>query len=169
MQRTVLVTDETGKEYEPTFEKRARGLCRKGRARWIGENAICLSAPPDHDFRKDSGMSEDKNLSAPAMNAGYILAQIEKIAEEPAYIGEAIAKIDNSAPEKSAAIASVVEARESTNRALLDFYRQIYSDLNLEAHAMTVLEKASETPNIPMGEVTNMLNSLLGFENKKAK
>ena len=63
----------------------------------------------------------------------------------------------------------MVEARESTNRALLDFYRQIYSDLNPEAHAMTVLEKASETPNIPMGEVTNMLNNLLGFENKKAK
>ena len=61
----------------------------------------------------------------------------------------------------------MVEARESTNRSLLDFYRQIYSDLNLQAHAMTVLEKASETPNIPMGEVTRMLNKLLGFEDKK--
>ena len=167
MKRTVLVTDDAGKEYEPTFEKRARGLCKKGRARWIGKDAICLAAPPDHDFRKDSDMSENIIPAAPSMSADYILAQIEKIAEEPAYIGEAIAKIDNSAPEKSAAIASVVEARESTNRSLLDFYRQIYSDLNLQAHAMTVLEKASETPNIPMGEVTRMLNKLLGFEDKK--
>ena len=163
MRRTVLVSDESGKEYEPTFEKRARGLCKKGRARWIGENRICLAAPPDHDFRKDRDMSEDMNRTAvPSMNAEYILAQIEKIAEEPAYIREAIEKIDNSAPEKSAAIASVVEAREATNRSLLDFYRQIYCDLNITAHAMTVLEKAAGTPNIPMGEVTRMLSNLLG-------
>ena len=68
---------------------------------------------------------------------------------------------------KSAAIAAVVEARETTNRAALDFYRQIYSDLNLPAHAMTVLEKAAATPNIPMGEVTRMLSQLLGLEYKK--
>ena len=80
---------------------------------------------------------------------------------------EAIAKIDNSAPEKSHAIAAVVEARETTNRALLDFYRQIYNDLNKEAHAMTVLEKAASTPGTPVGEVTRMLNRLLGFEEIK--
>ena len=166
MRKTVLVTDDAGKNYEPTFEKRARGLVKKGRARWIGPDTICLASPPDHDLRKDSKMSDFDN-KGPALNAEYILAQIEKIAEEPAYIGEAIAKIDNSAPEKSAAIASVVEARESTNRSLLDFYRQIYSDLDLQGHAMTVLEKAAATPNIPMGEVTRMLNKLLGFEDKK--
>ena len=76
MKRTVLVTDDTGKEYEPTFEKRARGLCKKGRARWIGKDAICLAAPPDHDFRKDSDMSENIIPAAPSMSADYILAHI---------------------------------------------------------------------------------------------
>ena len=103
----------------------------------------------------------------PAATVEYILGQIEKISEEPAYIREAIERIDNSAPEKSASIAAVVEAREATNRKVLDFYRQIYSDLNPEAHAMTVLEKAAATPNLPMGEVTRMLSQLLGFEYKK--
>ncbi len=168
MRRTVLVSDESGKEYEPTFEKRARGLCKKGRARWIGENRICLAVPPDHDFRKDADMAElESAKKTPALTAEYLLAQIEKIGEEPAYIGEAIAKIDNSAPEKSHAIAAVVEARETTNRALLDFYRQIYNDLNKEAHAMTVLEKAASPPGTPVGEVTRMLNRLLGFEEIK--
>ncbi|MBE6723725.1 MAG: hypothetical protein E7576_00805 [Ruminococcaceae bacterium] len=165
MRKTVLVSDESGNEYEPTFEKRARGLVKKGRARWIGDNRICLASPPDHDFRKDTEMSE--NRIEPALTVEYVLGQIEKISAEPAYIGEAIAKIDNSAPEKSGSIAAVVEARESTNRAVLDFYRQIYSDLNAEAHAMTVLEKAVSTAGIPMGEVTNMLNRLLGFESAK--
>ena len=165
MNKTVLVSDSSGREYEPTFARRARGLVHKGRARWIGENRICLTAPPDHDFRKDTDMAD--NEKKPALTAEYILAQIEKIGEEPAYIGEAIAKIDNSAPEKSAAIAAVVEARETTNRALLDFYRQTYAGLDREAHAMTVLEKAAATANIPMGEVTRMLNRLLGYEDKK--
>ena len=31
---------------------------------------------------------------------------------------------------------------------------------------MTVLEKAAGTSGIPMGEVTNMLNRLLGLESK---
>ena len=109
-------------------------------------------------------MSE--TIKEPALTVEYVLGQIEKISAEPAYIAEAIAKIDNSVPEKSHAIASVVEARETTNRAALDFYRQVYSDLNAEAHAMTVLEKAVSTAGIPMGEVTNMLNKLLGYESK---
>lgn len=166
MRKTVLVSDESGSEYEPTFEKRARGLVKKGRARWIGENRICLASPPDHDFRKDTDMSDlIKNEAAPTVE--YVLGQIEKLSEEPAYIREAIEKIDNSAPEKSEAIARVVEAREATNQAALDFYRQIYGDFNMQAHAMTVLEKAASTANIPMGEVTRMLSQLLGLEYKK--
>ena len=102
----------------------------------------------------------------PTMTVEYILGQIEKLSAEPAYIQEAIAKIDNSAPDKAPAIAAVVEARETTNRSVLDFYRQLYADLNPQAHAMTVLEKAAGTSGVPMGEVTNMLNRLLGLESK---
>ena len=166
MNKTVLVSDPDGREYEPTFAKRARGLVHKGRARWIGENRICLAVPPDHDFRKDTDMA-DITAKTPAPSAEYVLAQIEKIGEEPAYIKEAIAKIDNSVPEKSEAVARVVEAREETNRELLGFYRALYADLNREAHAMTVLEKAASTPGTPVGEVTRMLNRLLGYEDKK--
>ncbi len=102
----------------------------------------------------------------PTMTVEYVLSQIEKLSAEPAYVREAIEKIDNSAPDKAPSIAAVVEARETTNRAVLDFYRQLYSDLNPQAHAMTVLEKAVSTSGIPMGEVTNMLNRLLGLEGK---
>ena len=166
MKKTVLVSDPFGRECEPTFPKRAKGLVHKGRARWIGENRICLAVPPDHDFRKDADMMETE-IRTPAVTAEYILAQIEKIGEEPAYIGEAIAKIDNSAPEKSDAIAKVVQAREETNRELLNFYRSVFSGLDREAHAMTVLEKAVTEQDLPMGEVTRMLSRLLGFEDKQ--
>ena len=162
MMKRIQVVDDSGKQYEPTHPKRAKGLVKKGRARFIGGDTICLAAPPDHDFEEDDPMTEN-----PTVTIEYVLGQIEKLSAEPAYIREAIEKIDNSAPDKAPAIAAVVEARESTNRSVLDFYRQLYSDLNPAAHAMTVLEKAANTPNIPMGEVTNMLNRLLGYETKK--
>ena len=89
MRKTVLVSDDSGKEYEPTFEKRARGLVKKGRARWIGENRICLASPPDHDFRKEPDMSESVKIE-PAPTVEYVLSQIEKLSEEPAYIRDNI-------------------------------------------------------------------------------
>ncbi len=163
MMKRIQVVDDSGKQYEPTHPKRAKGLVKKGRARFIGGDTICLVAPPDHDFEEEPFMAELN----PTVTIEYVLAQIEKLSAEPAYVREAIEKIDNSAPDKAPAIASVVEAREATNRSILDFYRQIYADLNPQAHAMTVLEKAAGTAGIPMGEVTNMLNRLLGLEGNK--
>ena len=162
MTKPIHVVDDSGKQYEPTHPKRAKGLVKKGRARFIGGDTICLVTPPDHDFEEVHPMAETN----PTMTVEYVLSQIEKLSAEPAYVREAIEKIDNSAPDKAPSIAAVVEARETTNRAILDFYRQLYSDLNPQAHAMTVLEKAVSTSGIPMGEVTNMLNRLLGLEGK---
>ena len=163
MTKRIQVFDDSGKQYEPTHPKRAKGLVKKGRARFVGGDTICLIAPPDHDFQEVNPMAERN----PTMTIEYVLTQIEKLSAEPAYVREAIEKIDNSVPDKAQALAAVVEAREATNRSVLDFYRQIYADLNPEAHAMTVLEKAAGTSGIPMGEVTNMLNRLLGLEGKE--
>ncbi len=110
--KLIQVIDDSGKQYEPTHPKRAKGLVKKGRARFIGGDTICLVAPPDHDFEEVFPMADTN----PTMTVEYILGQIEKLSAEPAYIQEAIAKIDNSAPDKAPAIAAVVEERETTNR-----------------------------------------------------
>ena len=47
IEKNVIVVDEQGNEYEATYPKRARGLVKNGRARFIGENKICLACPPD--------------------------------------------------------------------------------------------------------------------------
>ena len=44
--------DEQGNEYEATYPKRAKGLVKNGRARFVGENKICLACPPDN-IRED--------------------------------------------------------------------------------------------------------------------
>jgi len=46
--KNVIVTDEAGNFYEPTYPKRAQGLIKNGRARAIGENKICLTKPIDN-------------------------------------------------------------------------------------------------------------------------
>jgi hypothetical protein len=42
MVENVIVVDEQGNEYRATYPKRAKGLVKNGRARFIDENKICL-------------------------------------------------------------------------------------------------------------------------------
>lgn len=60
MPKNIAVVDENGNEYEATYPKRARGLVKKGRARFIDESTICLACPPDN-ISEDSIMTEEKN------------------------------------------------------------------------------------------------------------
>ncbi len=46
IEKKISVMDEAGREYEATYPKRARGLVKKGRARFVDENTICLACPP---------------------------------------------------------------------------------------------------------------------------
>jgi len=46
IEKNISVVDEQGNEYEATYPRRAKGLVKSGRARFISENRICLSSPP---------------------------------------------------------------------------------------------------------------------------
>lgn len=62
IEKNISVIDEFGNEYEATYPKRARGLVKKGRARFVDENTICLACPPD--IMEDTNMSDNKNVNA---------------------------------------------------------------------------------------------------------
>lgn len=47
--KNIRVIDETGKEYSSTYPKRALGLIKKNRARWVNESTICLSLRKTED------------------------------------------------------------------------------------------------------------------------
>lgn len=55
MTKNIAVIDEQGNRYEATYPKRAKGLVKSGRARFVDEKTICLARPPDK--------SEDKTMS----------------------------------------------------------------------------------------------------------
>ena len=58
IEKNVIVVDENGNEYEATYPKRAKGLVKNGRARFIDENTICLACPPKNEL-EDNTMSEN--------------------------------------------------------------------------------------------------------------
>ena len=45
-ERCIAVVDEAGNRYEATWKRRAQGLVKNGRARYIDESTICLTCPP---------------------------------------------------------------------------------------------------------------------------
>ncbi|MBQ7354144.1 MAG: hypothetical protein IJW62_01335, partial [Clostridia bacterium] len=63
IEKNVRVIDEQGNEYEATYPKRAKGLVKNGRARFIDEHTICLACPPNEDM-EDKQMEENQTLTA---------------------------------------------------------------------------------------------------------
>ena len=59
MEKNVAVVDEFGNEYEATYPKRAKGLVKNGRARFVDENKICLACPPNKAL-EDNKMEQTK-------------------------------------------------------------------------------------------------------------
>ena len=65
MNKNIEVVDEAGNVYEPTWTKRAKGLVKKGRARFISESMICLACPPRK--MEENEMKNTKKLFAIAL------------------------------------------------------------------------------------------------------
>lgn len=160
--KKIAVVDENGKEYEATYLKRARGLVRHGRARFINENTICLACPPDNfKLTEDNSMTNIENVNvdletgevteAPVVDSKYtleyFLEQIEKITAE--YSGStteniigAIASIQStgtpcggSGDEIAKAAADAVHYRETTVQKTLDFYFRMVDELKPKSYS----------------------------------
>ena len=176
MEKNVLVVDENGKEYGATYPKRAKGLVKHGRARFIDENTICLACPPsdNHQYTEDNTMSDNtyieqaettagetvqNEMRTPEMTVEYILGEIRAIRESDAYIYQAIEELkqvnvigpgDIGSQAIASAIATTVRDREETNRKLIEFYSNIYNRLTAEDRlrdkCLDIIEKAVNNP-----------------------
>ncbi len=75
IEKNVAVTDEQGNTYQPTYLRRAKGLVKHGRARWMDDNHICLTCPPEQITEiSEDDMSENQ--------VSYIKEQIEFLKAE---------------------------------------------------------------------------------------
>lgn len=149
MTKNIIVVDETGKVYEATYPKRAKGLVKNGRARFIDENTICLACPPDQNL-EDNTMLENTNITSEKLTMDYCLQQIETVLNDKAHLVEAFDQLkvaNGNDPGLAMAVSHMVDARERTNRQLLDMYQKMYNDLkpspSLKERALDILYGAA--------------------------
>ena len=141
MNKNIEVVDEAGNVYEPTWPKRAKGLVKHGRARFVDENKICLTCPPDIKT-EETHMSNTSIFGE--MTVADILMRINNIINQTGYITTAFESLvqmgdgdsgDCGSPgnimgrAKAEAVAEVVRARETTNQQILKLYEKMYDDL----------------------------------------
>jgi hypothetical protein len=136
--KNIRVVDEQGNEYEATYPKRAKGLIKSGRARFINDDVICLACPPnkinDNIYLEDNIMNNDNinvnNEINPVENTWeYALAQIERISNETSELHDLIKQSSIADGETILGLTSAMNAREETNRKLIEFYQKMYDDL----------------------------------------
>ena len=130
IEKNIIVVDEQGNEYEATYPKRAKGLVKNGRARFVDENKICLACPPDKILEEDM---EEKQLTT-----REIFEAINALNKESQHIEEAfkqLATVRSDGPEdvgaqaRAQAIATVVQSRETTLQQMLSMYMKMYDDI----------------------------------------
>lgn len=146
IEKNIIVVDEQGNYYEATYPKRAKGLVKNGRARFIDENTICLACPPcDMEDNNMSNSTENMAIetkSTEKLTMDYVLGQIETIATETEYLHNAISELsktnsvgpgDVGTQEKAHALGEIVTSREQTNQRLLSLYEKMYDDLKAQS------------------------------------
>lgn len=102
MRKNIVVVDEQGNEYEATYPKRAKGLVKNGRARFVSENKICLVCPPV--IMEDKKMSNNIDLEQQEkasdlndVNKDFSIPPMQKLSEE---FEKAFGKMDSKFNEK---------------------------------------------------------------------
>ena len=138
IEKNIIVVDEQGNEYEATYPKRAKGLVKNGRARFVDENKICLACPPDKILEESM---EERQLTTKE-----IFEAITALNEDSQHIEEAFKQLatvrsdgpgDVGAQARAQAIATVVQSRETTLQQMLSMYMKMYDDIQNEKTVKT--------------------------------
>lgn len=148
--KNIIVVDEQGIEYEATYPRRANGLVKNGRARFVNENKICLACPPnknledikvENDYINEQTATQATSTEKPVvLNMEYVLTRIDKIMDNNYQIKEAFDIIKNMElngslnggfgdQARAEAISQTVQSRETTNQQLIKFLEKMYDDL----------------------------------------
>ena len=169
----IEVVDSSGKIIGRTYEKRAKGLVKKGRARFTDENRITLLPSEDaHDYIDTEGYKMDERINTENIeniseeNGQYTIESVmqcmKKILDDTQYIKDAIFNVteipsgdagdcgspgDIAGKAKAEAISTIVRERENTNQKLIDFYNKVYDDLKAQQFSASDVEKKIQLLN----------------------
>ena len=169
----IEVVDSSGNIIGRTYEKRAKGLVKKGRARFTDENRITLLPSEDaHEYTDTEGYKMDERINTENIeniseeNSQYTIESVmqcmKKILDDTQYIKDAIFNVteipsgdagdcgspgDIAGKAKAEAISTIVREREDTNQKLIDFYNKVYNDLKAQQFSASDVEKKIQLLN----------------------
>ncbi len=148
IEKNIIVIDEQGNKYEMTYPKRAKGLVKNGRARFVNEKTICLACPPNKILEdnklNNEVISSQEQEGKSILTFEYVLEQIEKIANQTSSLRNAIPEISSLSinsddlgviETQTKAITDIVRCCETTNQQLLKVYEKMYDDLKPNKHS----------------------------------
>ena len=155
IEKNVIVVDEQGNEYEATYPKRAKGLVKNGRARFVGENKICLACPPNENL-EDNKMEENK-LTAKEIFVQLTILQkqlTENSQTSLHRLGDALSSLEGedceARFEQIPEICDVFKTRELTLLKMLEMYEKMYDDVQNEETKKVNLVKSAFDNNMAM-------------------
>ncbi len=148
IEKNIIVVDENGTVYESTWLKRANGLVKKGRARWLDEQTLCLACPPEP--MEDDEM-ENRNQAEAATEPGAefgnhstlggltverLLDRMDAIRKEMLSMEDLLGTMreiavqagEDDAGHVAEATSRAFAAREATCQQQLRFLEKIYDD-----------------------------------------
>ena len=147
IEKNIIVVDENGTVFESTWLKRANGLVKKGRARWLDEKTICLACPPEQmeDNRMENSKqtevitehtAETENAGLGGMTVESLLNRMDAVRQEMLSMKELAATMEaiaNQGGEDDAghiaeATSKAFIARETTCQQQLRFLERVYND-----------------------------------------
>lgn len=172
--KNITVLDGSGRTLEPTYEKRARGLVKHGRARWENEYTITLTCPPFDDMKEDTQMSDTvytASTAAATPSYEYIMAKIDEIMADTAHLAKAAEllgdfEINTSLnggfgdQSRAEAIKATILARETTSQEILKILNRMLDGLQPERPVdHKVLELELELKQIKIKAFTDMMEA----------
>lgn len=119
--KMIKVIDSFGNLLQETYEKRARGLVKKGRAYFIDVHTICL-------------IRQMKEKTMDTLTIQDIMDRLDTITKDKEHIKEAMLLMERipndidaeAVKARSEAISKIVEEREETNRKIVAFLETMY-------------------------------------------
>jgi hypothetical protein len=176
IEKNVIVIDEQGNEYEATYPKRAKGLVKNGRARFVGENKICLACPPNEHL--EGNKMEENKLTAKDIFVQLTILQkqlTENSQTSLHRLGDAITSIgeeDNDARyEQVTEVCDVFKTRELTLQRMLEMYEKMYEDVQKEQARKVDMIKAAFDNNMSFIESSDIASedkyAALGYVTEK--
>lgn len=122
----IYVVDEQGNVLHKTYERRAKGLVKHGRAYYMDESTICLIRSAN--YKKENYMEQ--------FTVQDILTRIDAIINQSEYLKDAFMTFEKMPHDMDAeatairakAIMEIVTAREQTNQDLIRLLNMVYEN-----------------------------------------